>query len=343
MKKVLIVENLLDKIMDIHVNEYKNEELYFIVENKYRKNLLKRKLTLNTIKYKQIFVLNELLKGQIKVKFDYMPGNPPYKNNLWTKILTKLFENNLKPNGIMTMIHPVTPFVSNIEDKQARGDVKKYLDIVKNNTSKITFIDDEIFNAGIASGVCVSQITKDNNNKYEVNELSYINAETYENVRIKSINRLEIEPKKRMKQYEFYGSLAGKHGSVESLVKKTKECKEGLYLADIRGHVKNGKFCDDFFSVFSENNYIGDKTASNIIDISEEEKYFLAKYLETRFVALGISLMKYSTWIDKSTFKYIPLVPFDRVWTDEELFEYFDIPLDIREEIQKLPEYSVLD
>ena len=55
-------------------------------------------------------------------------------------------------------------------------------------------------------------------------------------------------------------------------------------------------------------------------------------YLNTKFVNKLLSIRKISQHIKPDTCKWIPIVPFDREWTDEELFKYFDLT----EEEQKL-------
>lgn len=51
-------------------------------------------------------------------------------------------------------------------------------------------------------------------------------------------------------------------------------------------------------------------------DIKKEMKYFEDKLL---------SLRKITQDIKPDTCKWIPIVPFDRIWTDEELYKYFDL------------------
>ena len=61
---------------------------------------------------------------------------------------------------------------------------------------------------------------------------------------------------------------------------------------------------------------------------SQEEADSLKSYLETRFANLMLSMRKISQDINSSVIKWIPLVPFDRTWSDEEVFKYFEFTED---------------
>lgn len=70
---------------------------------------------------------------------------------------------------------------------------------------------------------------------------------------------------------------------------------------------------DSYFSFFTE---------------SESEAISLMGYLKTKFANYLLSLRKISQGIKPDTCKWIPIVPFDREWTDEKLFEYFNLSED---------------
>jgi len=63
---------------------------------------------------------------------------------------------------------------------------------------------------------------------------------------------------------------------------------------------------------------------------SEIECLSLLSYIKTKFSMFFLSLRKSSQHIKPDTCKWIPLVPFDREWTDELLFDYFDLSQDER-------------
>jgi site-specific DNA-methyltransferase (adenine-specific) len=58
---------------------------------------------------------------------------------------------------------------------------------------------------------------------------------------------------------------------------------------------------------------------------NEEEAKSLLSYLDTKFANYMLSIRKISQDISENTCKWIPLVPLDRIWTDEKVCEYLKI------------------
>ena len=58
---------------------------------------------------------------------------------------------------------------------------------------------------------------------------------------------------------------------------------------------------------------------------NEDEAKSLLSYLETKFANHMLSIRKISQDISENTCKWIPLVPLDRIWTDDKVCEYFKI------------------
>jgi hypothetical protein len=58
---------------------------------------------------------------------------------------------------------------------------------------------------------------------------------------------------------------------------------------------------------------------------NEDEAKSLLSYLETTFANHMLSIRKISQDISENTCKWIPLVPLDRVWTDDKVCEYLKI------------------
>ena len=58
---------------------------------------------------------------------------------------------------------------------------------------------------------------------------------------------------------------------------------------------------------------------------TKEEADSLLSYLKTNFANYLLSIRKVSQTIKPDTCKWIPMVPFDREWTDDQLFEHFNL------------------
>lgn len=138
--------------------------------------------------------------------------------------------------------------------------------------------------------------------------------------------------------------------------KLSEEQKDGYipcYVAQRKGDVKyieesqimkKGKKLIDSWKVFTpfasgygvKFNYFGSKIIGRPGEVcsntfltlkinSEEECESLISYMNTKFCCFFLSLRKKTQNMNKKTLQWIPLVPFDRVWSDEMLVEYFDL------------------
>jgi len=58
---------------------------------------------------------------------------------------------------------------------------------------------------------------------------------------------------------------------------------------------------------------------------TKEEAESLASYLRTRFARFMVSLRRSSQHVTQTRFKFVPQVPFDRIWTDKELYKRYGI------------------
>ena len=67
---------------------------------------------------------------------------------------------------------------------------------------------------------------------------------------------------------------------------------------------------------------------------TELEAKSLLSYLNCKLVNYLVSLRKISQHTKPDTCKWVPMVPFDREWTDEKLFEYFELT-EIEKELVK--------
>lgn len=69
---------------------------------------------------------------------------------------------------------------------------------------------------------------------------------------------------------------------------------------------------------------------------NEAEARNLAAYMRTRFVRFLVSLRKITQNITRDSYRFVPRLPMDRTWTDEELYKRYDIDADQVEFIKSL-------
>lgn len=66
-----------------------------------------------------------------------------------------------------------------------------------------------------------------------------------------------------------------------------------------------------------------------------EQAKSLMSYMKTNFFNYFLALRKISQDIKSDTFKWVPSVPFDKMWNDEQLFDYFEFTEDEKNLIKK--------
>jgi hypothetical protein len=72
-------------------------------------------------------------------------------------------------------------------------------------------------------------------------------------------------------------------------------------------------------------NEVCSNTYMTFLTNSENESKSLISYMNTKFCNFFLSLRKNTQNMKPDTFKWIPLVELDRQWTDELLFDYFNL------------------
>ncbi len=61
---------------------------------------------------------------------------------------------------------------------------------------------------------------------------------------------------------------------------------------------------------------------------SELEAQRLAAYMRTRFVRFLVSLRKITQNITRDSYRFVPILPMDRIWTDADLYARYGITAD---------------
>jgi len=69
---------------------------------------------------------------------------------------------------------------------------------------------------------------------------------------------------------------------------------------------------------------------------TEYECLSMKSYLSTKFIKFLIKVKKPTQRVKKDVFSLVPIVPFDRIWTDESVLRYFNVTLDDQEYLNKI-------
>jgi superfamily II DNA or RNA helicase len=331
----------------IYINEYQSKNLFIYLQLFDSEN-----------KYKMNFNRGDYLKLDIKEtfgveKFDLICTNPPYNeargdNNASKDIYHLMVSKAQKESDNVIMIIPSRWFI--------KSNLKVFRNDMLNNFGLryINHYDDNKFfdNADIKGGVCyfrldsnhrgdiifndnvlniggidiipndiseetfkiISKVLKYDNIQNLFNSQGHFNIKTNDSRfldngkikcfvskqkgRIRYLNDIDLDGKKVDKWKLAIPSASGKGGMLEEFYNRVEIIKP----LDV---------CSESFIFFDFD--------------SEKELLSFKSYLETRFFSFLVRLRKIKQHVTSDIFKWVPSVTFDREWTDELLFDYFNI------------------
>ena len=343
-----IVEN------QIYISELQSKNVFLFMmlfdpNNKYKLNVFRGSFLSKEF--------DEHMKNVWKVeKFDRCAENPPYQEmdggakasarpiyNLFVEKSIKICEQTL-------MITPSRWFAG------GKGlDKFRKMMMESNKIKLINHFDDasKIFGSGVEIKGGVSYFLYDNNyngktlfNNIEV-ELNQFD------IVVNNISALSFAAK--MMKYDNISSLIQprslfgistddkrletikKDNYIKCYVSKQKGFEKWININEIKDIQKTKHFRvvtpraatkggEGFGNIFISNpNECISDTYISIPTNAENEAKSIKSYLETKFANFLLSLRKISQTVKADTCKWIPIVPFNRIWTDEQLYEYFKL------------------
>jgi superfamily II DNA or RNA helicase len=332
----------------IYINEYQSKNLFiylqlFDPENKYKMN----------------FFRGDYLKLDIKDtfgvdKFDLICMNPPYQENNSennrSKPLYNLFiEKALNESDKVISINPSRWMTGGFGLEDFRNKLFKL-----NNIRYINHIDDATIVFGnrveIKGGVSYYLFDKYYNGYPILNgvytkldefdifvEIKYrdllkksllSNNFLSEICRTKSywmnFNDKELDDKKSDENLLCYVSQnKGLKKFIKSIFISKDHSGFKVFTPSASGSSGNlGKFGNKILGLPNE---VASNTYMTLLVNSEDEAKSLISYMNTKFCNFFLSLRKKTQNMKPDTLKWIPLVPFDREWSDDLLFDYFNL------------------
>jgi hypothetical protein len=282
----------------------------------------------------------EILEQKMKKPFDIIVGNPPYLNGLHMDFLV-MCERHLKDSGHLIFIQPSTEFIKQgsvkptkalraIQDKvkviELRNPSTCFKDADLNNLVSIT----QIFDKTVSNGGKIRLIAEEFDSIVNFCDVSIHSHESGFFAFKNKIKSLTTE--QSLNDITFYET------GIQQLIDS--DCKFFLKSSGIMGNTGGGSSLADFFKydfniLFGNSATIVDKSqlqtkrakiAWGFKTLAEAQSAY--SYFRTNFVRASLSIYKNSLnmWIPQ--IKSIPVVPFDRTWTDEMLKEYFQLSED---------------
>jgi len=269
-------------------------------------------------------------------KKDFIIINPPYKGGLHIEIFNKSFDEELADGGDIICIQPATPYINR---KPTKDDAKtaRSKEIISEYESTLTLVDgNKLFNAGFFVPLSITHVKKVKNKNINV-IYSHIDE-----------NNKEIRIYDKLDDIFIHGDdiVLGIRDKIFSKMNKSLEDynarinpsdNHNLYIkiTSVLGNIpKNGKVNPDFFCLIyksDENNLDGlitknFKPGYNYIGcLDKNEATNMFEYLKTKFARFAVSLYKINQCVHRGELMAVPYMNFSEEWTDEKLFDYFEL------------------
>lgn len=269
-------------------------------------------------------------------KFDVVLGNPPYKQGLHHKFIVKGFEL-LNENGISLIVHPSTLLVNR---KGLSKDIveENVISIIHNNLTELFLFRSVKYFTDVFIHVplSITKITKKEdvniliNNQYTSLTNSMMNVDTIEDIYIhgnpivktiknKVFNKIITPIESKLYPNEINGTFYLAIARLTGHRPKNDEIINPDFYTII-----NKKYENDFDNLITQDLSRYEKGQLVVLN-SYEECFNTSRYLLTKFARFCVSLTKIGTSLQRKELLSVPFVDPSILWTDEMLFEYFEL------------------
>ena len=270
-----------------------------------------------------------------KMKFDIIIANPPYKGG--ESLHQKFFNDCVdicSPGGSVIFLQPATPYFNKKKTQndavlEMQGNIRMY-------KTDVEIVSSSIFkNATNNNDLAITWLEKTEDSD-EINSITYKDGTVLKNVPLEDASITGIEPKIYRSIKEKYFSFSMKKGSLFDIVDEVPGV-EKIYLGKIRPYRGSG---DEMFTLISNKKDVWgvtDKWGINE-DISLMDNVY--SYVTSNFARFALTFLKFNGNLHRGELRAVPLVPFDRTYTDDELFDMIGLTQTERDTINNfLPDY----
>ena len=333
----------------IYINEYQSKNLFiylqlFDSENQYKMNFNKGDYL--TLDIKETFGVD---------KFDLICMNPPYQEELKTKqgsakpLYNLFIEKATKDSKKVISINPSRWFAGG----KGLEEFRKMM-LSNKNLKEIVHIDNskDVFGnlVDIVGGISYSLIDEEyngncmfNDNLVDLSKFDIIVNPKYYSILNKLSGRVGLDTFCKGQSYSGITTNDSRLSKVkidDSYIKCYVSQVNGLEKWIKRTDVKQSVDLNKWKVITAESNgsyprfgnkFIGSPNevcnqSYDVFEVNTEiEAKSLLSYISTKFANCLLSMRKISQHIKPDTCKWIPMVPFDREWTDEQLLDYFSL------------------
>ena len=276
-----------------------------------------------------LFNMPKEMKNKLTRNFCVALTNPPY---VGVKQLHQRFYNELcNIAGLVVTIQPATPYLNKNTPRNHEATMIK--NILKYKTDAMLVGRDVFENATIENDLAIT--TTDTTQKNESNKLSsitYKDGKTFKNVDMKNVNIHGIDPKVISVLTEKFDNYVSKHGSLQDITyyKLNKFKTHICGLPKLRSNIGTR----NFFSFVPSDEKL---TQYYTTDVKQKQDFGIEvknnkqlknvyAYLKTYIARFGLALLKINPNNHSGgAFKKVPLVDFNKKWSDEMLSKELNI------------------
>jgi hypothetical protein len=287
-------------------------------------------------------------------KFDIVLGNPPYKRGLHHQFIVKGFEL-LNEDGTILILHPSIVFI-NRKGTNTTEYEEKILLFCNLFKTELTLIksNDYFKDVFLYVPLSITKIENKTNNTIQVDN-KFITPSV--NEILTNIGNLYIHGNPLVKTIKNKVESKGLNSLEDKFVKNCGENNFYLVIPKFTGHKpkNDGLINPDFYTMVikkNENDYARLITDNLNSDLPGQYMSFntynecvnVSRYLLTKFARFCLSINKINQELRSKELLLVPFVDPNILWTDEMLFDYFELTEEERNYINTfIPNYYQRD
>jgi len=263
----------------------------------------------------------------MKKVFDNVITNPPYvgKAQLHQKFFNKSVNEWCKPNGNVVFIQPATPYQNQKKPRQHEAEM---IENILNHKTDVKILDANIFKgADIGNDLAITVLHKVKDTSGKLNSITYKNGNKYENVDLNNVSMTQINPDIFSTIKSKYENYITNNGSLQDKTYyKLNNPKNNIAgLPKIRGHMGQSDMYTFQPSDITNTQYyttnISEKHDFGIEVENNKQIKNVYSYLMTHVSRFGLSILKNNPNNHMGEFGKVPLIDFNKKWTDEMLIK----------------------